>query len=408
MPNIGIVGSGIAGLHLGLYLRKHDIDVTIYSDKTAEQLAGGRLLNTVAHHRTTLERETELGVDHWDLDEYGYFCNHHYIGGPEPLYFRGDFPTPSRALDYRVYLPRLAQDFEERGGTLEVRPVTPSTIVDLSERHDIMVISTGRAGLGAMFARRADKSPYDSPQRNLAVGLYHGVADNAPKGLSLSVSPGHGELLEIPMYSHEGHVTGLLFEAIPGASDLNELSLTRYDEDPAAFEKLVLAKLQQHFPGVFERVDPNLFSVTRPQDVLQGGVTPVVREDYTRLPNGKYAIALGDAHLTVDPMIGQGANTASYSAFTVGAAIVEDLGFDERLCERIANRRAGHLMSAAEWANFMVRREPAPHLLELFATMAEDDRVCRDVVDNFNFPERQWDIMSSAERTHAYLASFAA
>jgi hypothetical protein len=46
-----------------------------------------------------------LGVDHWDLTEYGYFCHHHYIGGPQPLSFPGAFRAPSRAIDYRAYLP---------------------------------------------------------------------------------------------------------------------------------------------------------------------------------------------------------------------------------------------------------------------------------------------------------------
>jgi hypothetical protein len=37
-------------------------------------------------------------------------------------------------------------------------------------------------------------------------------------------------------------------------------------------------------------------------------VTPVLREDYAVLPNGRIAIALGDAHSAVDPVVGQGAH----------------------------------------------------------------------------------------------------
>jgi 2-polyprenyl-6-methoxyphenol hydroxylase-like FAD-dependent oxidoreductase len=32
MSNIGIIGAGIAGLHLGLLLRKYDIAATIYTE----------------------------------------------------------------------------------------------------------------------------------------------------------------------------------------------------------------------------------------------------------------------------------------------------------------------------------------------------------------------------------------
>ena len=103
---IAVVGAGVAGLHLALLLQKQGIPATIYSDKTAAQLASGRMLNTVAHHNTTVKREEALGVDHWDLAEYGYFCHHHYIGGPRPLSFPGAFGAPSRAIDAICCSPR--------------------------------------------------------------------------------------------------------------------------------------------------------------------------------------------------------------------------------------------------------------------------------------------------------------
>jgi hypothetical protein len=112
--SIGIVGSGVAGLHLGLFLRQHDVPVTIYTDKTAEEVAGGRIQNTVAHHATTVERERALGVHFWDAAEHGYVAHYHYFGGEQPLYFRGDFAEPSSCIDYRLYLPRLMAELEER------------------------------------------------------------------------------------------------------------------------------------------------------------------------------------------------------------------------------------------------------------------------------------------------------
>ena len=63
--NIGIVGAGIAGLHLALYLQKHGVDATIITDRAPEDYRNGRLLNTVAHHHVTIAREDYLGVNHW-------------------------------------------------------------------------------------------------------------------------------------------------------------------------------------------------------------------------------------------------------------------------------------------------------------------------------------------------------
>jgi len=103
---------------------------------------------------------------HWDLAEYGYFCHHHYIGGPQPLSFPGAFGAPSRAIDYRVYLPRLLADFQERGGDFRAgQEVSPEEIVRLSGLHDLVVVATGKGGTSAMFPVIAGKSPYGRPQR---------------------------------------------------------------------------------------------------------------------------------------------------------------------------------------------------------------------------------------------------
>jgi len=401
---IAVIGSGVAGLHLALLLQKQGIPVTIYSDQTAAQLASGRMLNTVAHHNTTVQREQALGVDHWDLAEYGYFCHHHYIGGPQPLSFPGAFSAPSRAIDYRVYLPRLLADFEERGGDFRSgQQVGPEEIARLSEQHDLVVAATGKGGTSAMFPVIAAKSPYSRPQRRLSAGLYHGIAPPAPKGVTMSIAPPHGELLEIPTFSADGHVTVLLFENVPGG-DTEVLADAKYDEDPAAFERLVLEKLRAHHPQVYERVDAGRFGLTRPEDLLQGAVTPVLREDYAVLPNGKVVIALGDAHSVVDPVVGQGANSASYSAWELGAVIAEDPNFDERFAQKVAARRANRVRAISDWTNLMIGLPPAPHLLQLLGAMSQNPAVADEFTDNFNQPERQWDILATPARTGAFLA----
>src|ERR1044071_2184320 len=84
MKNIGIVGSGIAGLHLGLFLQRHGLDATIYSDRSAEQIRAGRLSNFVVRFEHTLERERALGVAHWDFADFGVFGVHMYIGIEPP------------------------------------------------------------------------------------------------------------------------------------------------------------------------------------------------------------------------------------------------------------------------------------------------------------------------------------
>ncbi|MBO0805624.1 MAG: monooxygenase [Nocardiopsaceae bacterium] len=425
---IGIIGAGVAGLHLGLYLQQHGVPSTIYGDKTARQLAEGRMLNTVAHHNTTVRREQALGVDHWDLQEYGYFCHHHYIGSPgpgvPPLRFPGEFGAPSRGIDYRVYLPRLLDDYTGRGGDFRVGNVGPGDLATVAADHELIVVATGKSGqpgkpgkqgqsgqsgLAGMFPPRPDKMPYERPMRRLCGGLYHGIAYSEPKGVTMSIAPGHGELLEIPMFSADGFVTALLFENIPGG-DTEVLADARYDEDPKAFDDLVLTTLRTCHPTVFERADPATFGLTGPRDLVQGAITPTVREDWIRIDgNGsedgaRYAIAIGDAHTLVDPVIGQGANAASYEAWELGTQITEDPVFDERFCRKAAARRANRVEATVDWTNLMIGLPPAPHLLELLGAMSASRPVADEFTDNFNYPERQWDILATPERTRRFLS----
>ena len=166
--------------------------------------------------------------------------------------------------------------------------------------HDLIVIAAGRGSLTSIFARRPERSPYEVPQRRLSAGIYHGIEYSEPKGVGVHLSLGHGELLELPIFLREGFATALLFEAIPGG-DLEVLAEISYDDDRDAFHRVVLEKIERHFPMLRERVDAGAFALQGPDDILQGALTPVMREDWVRLDGGRYAIAVGDVHCLVDP-----------------------------------------------------------------------------------------------------------
>jgi 2-polyprenyl-6-methoxyphenol hydroxylase-like FAD-dependent oxidoreductase len=404
MAGIGIVGAGVAGLHLGLFLQQHGVPSTIYSDKTLEQLAQGRLLNTVVHHHCTRVRERALGINHWDTPDFGSFCHHHYVGGPQPLVFRGDFVQPSLAVDYRIYMPRLMEDYTARGGRLVIGSLQAADIERLAADHDLIVVAAGRGSFGDLFPRADEHSPFDRPQRMLCAGLFQGVTYPDPLGVTLSLSPGHGELIEIPIYSFVGRTTALLFENIPGG-DLEVLAHTPYADDPHAFEQLVLDKLRQHHPTTYARVNPQEFGLARPLDLLQGAVTPTVRRSTARLANGKFAIAIGDARAVVDPVVGQGANAASHSAWILGELILQQQPFDEQFCQRAEQQIWEVVEAVSAWTNFMLQ-PPAPHLIELIVAMAQNKAVADVFTDNFNYPERQWRILSTPDRTSAFLREF--
>jgi 2-polyprenyl-6-methoxyphenol hydroxylase-like FAD-dependent oxidoreductase len=395
------VGAGVGGLHLALYLQQHGIQPIVITDRSPEHYANSRLLNTVAHHSVTVAREEALGVNHWNDPDWHYHHHDHFFGFPDPLEFRGRFSRPSRAVDYRIYLPRLMEDFLERGGRIDYANIQDDDIAGLVSRFDLLVVSTGKGALGRMFAYRPEHSPYTQPQRLLCVGLYDGLGEDGPRGVTLSVSPGHGEMIVIPTLTFGGMKHALLMENIPGGDMAGLVSLS-YDDDPAAFRQTILDKLERHHPSTYDRIDTHRFDLAQPLDLLQGAVVPTVRQTAVAFDNGRYAIALGDVHSVVDPMMGQGANMASYAAFVLGKAIVEADVFDARFCEQVDQEREDRVLAASRWTNLMMQ-PPSEAIGRMIFTMAENQALCDEFTENFNYPERQWDNLASERRTHAWI-----
>lgn len=404
MSRIAIVGAGVAGLHLGLHLLKQGKQVTIYTNRTAAEVADGRIMNSVSHMHVTQAIEHELGIGDWPDADAFYYRHYHYNGWGEQRTWFGEFTKPSRVIDYRIYLPRLMQVFEERGGELRIEDLDRARIEQLTEDHDLVVVSTGKGEIGELFPRREEKSPYSGPQRNLTLGLWHGVREYEPAGVEISVVPGVGELLVIPIWSHAGRVHALLIESVPGGPQ-DVLASTRNDDDPEAFRRGILEVMREHHPTAFARIDHDRFALTSERDVLQGGVRPVLREDYVQLPNGRFLLALGDVHLTVDPVNAQGGNAAANSAKATAEVFAEDEVYDEHFMRKVARRRGARVEAANDWVNLMIHTPGLDHIGQLFSAMTLDQRLADTFTENFNYPERQLDLLASQQRVDARTAS---
>jgi 2-polyprenyl-6-methoxyphenol hydroxylase-like FAD-dependent oxidoreductase len=401
MKHIGIVGAGIAGLHLGLFLRQHNVDVTLYSERTPEQIRAGQIPNLVIRFGDTRERERMLGVDHWDFPDFGVFGVHMYIGGQPPIEWSGALSQPASAVDMRIYQATLLEDFAARGGKVVVGAVQASDLATLAEQHDLVVVASGRGSLNEQFPRLPERSPFTRPQRLLTGALYRGIDWPEPIGAAYTISPGNGEIFQAPFYSFAGRVSSLLIEGIPGQA-FDDIMHTRYEDDPKAFERIVLDLLREHAPPIYARVDMHEFGVTRAQDVLQGAITPTGRRSYAPLANGKYVLAIGDVHILNDPLLAQGANLASRCAWVLGAALIEEQEFDEAFCRELER----HLWEAGRaptlWTNLMLK-PPEPHVLRLLGAAAQNQAIADELTDNFSVPENNWEIFGSAAGAERFL-----
>ena len=402
MRSIGIFGSGIAGLHLGLKLQQAGVAATIYSDRTPEQIRAGRIPNFVARFGRTQARERALGVDDWSTPDHTVTSVHFRINGDQPLAFCGIASEPMSIVDMRMYLSALHEVFVARGGQVVIGDVPAADLDTLAQKHDLIVVASGRASLTDLFPRIPERSPYTTPQRRLFGGLFHGIRFPEPLGISYNVSPGHGELFQMPFATFEGRVNSILFECIPGGG-LERIVDMRYDDDPHAFEATVLDLLQEHAPAIYERVDRRAFRLTRPLDVLQGAITPVVRHGYTQLAGGRFAVAIGDVRAVVDPIVGQGANTASQSAWLLGDEILAGGPFDEAFCNRVEARIWEYARPATEWTNATLQ-PPPQHAIDVFVAAAQNQAIADEIASNFNAPARNWAIFESPEGAQAFLA----
>jgi 2-polyprenyl-6-methoxyphenol hydroxylase-like FAD-dependent oxidoreductase len=408
MTTIGIVGAGIAGLHLALHLQKHGVGVTLYADRTPDQVRASRLPNTVALSPATRGRDRDLGTDDWADPERGMFIFNIRIAGEPPLSFRGDSPRAFLFIDMRLYLPRLMERFASRGGEIAISAPGPADLAGLAASHDLLVVSTGRAGLTDLFRRIPECSPYDQPQRRVFAGLFRGIEMPRPFALGFNIIPGHGEIFENQFLTHGGYVNGILLEAIPGGA-LEPVTRIRYEDDPAAFNATVLAVLRDHAPATYARTDPAAFALTGPLDTLSGAVLPVVREGVAPLGGGRFALAVGDAHITNDPILGQGANAASRAARLLGDLLVEHARgggpLDEAFCRRAEATLREDARPVTEWTNAFLQ-PPPPHAIGLLVAAAQNKAIADAFVTNFNEPAVQWEILREPARTASFVASF--
>ena len=66
MSKILIVGAGQAGLQLALGLVQDGHDVTVVSNRTAEDIRGGKVMSSQCMFHDALQHERDLGLDFWE------------------------------------------------------------------------------------------------------------------------------------------------------------------------------------------------------------------------------------------------------------------------------------------------------------------------------------------------------
>jgi Styrene monooxygenase A putative substrate binding domain len=410
MYEIGIIGGGISSLHLGLQLLSEGVGATIFHPQSAEEIAQGRLMNSVVHQADTVRREDELGISYWDGPDTRLSRGHDHglnIPGMDQMRFWGGFRDFGRGIDYRLMLPRLMETFAERGGKLEQASLTADDLPSLQDRFDLIAVGVGKtqAGFGNLFEEVDELNHHDGPARVLCCGLFDGIEENVPSGVALGISPGVGELVVIPILHADGSaVYALLFENLPGGPTSHLVDFDRA-ADPEGFDRAVLTALETHFPHTYARVDHDSFGLHGDRDLLQGSFRPVVRRAYA-LPDGEHpVIAIGDLRATVDPVTGAGANLASYGAWMLAKHIAAHDGpFDEAFAREYEQAVMPRTEATVGFNDLVL--DPQDYFVGLLLEMSGNPSLCDEFTEGFADPEHLWfDCVKDAETAGAFAAS---
>jgi hypothetical protein len=316
--------------------------------------------------------------------------------------FKGHFSAKSNIVDNRLYCATLLEDFVKRGGDVVYGHVKPDELLGLSEKHELVVVSSGKGSLTELFPRIPEFS-LSEPKRRLCTGIYRGITNPQPEFLGVNLLPGTGEFYEMPYLTFDGKCTALFFFVVPGGP-WELLMGIRYEDDPKKFNETVLGVISAHFPHVRKRIRDNEFGLRSALDYLQGAITPTVRRAYTQLGNGKYLLAIGDTQATSDPLMGQGVGCATNGAFVVGEAILDDgLAFDERFCKQVENKIMSWTCDAMAWNNYMLQVPPAPNTVDLIIAASKNQTLADAFTDNFAAPSKNWNVMATLERSRNLL-----
>jgi hypothetical protein len=362
MRDITIVGAGQAGLVLATGLLDAGYHVTIVTAESAEAIAAGPIRSTQGMFHDALEIERGLHLDRWSdrapaIDALQFAL----LGadGRPAFAWCATLDAPAASVDQRLKFPAWMRLLEARGAALTVESVDVAALDELAQRSDLLVVAAGKGAVGRLFARDAARSPFDAPQRALAVCAVHGVRPYDPVRVSFSVVPGAGEFFCVPGLTAGGPCDYLFFEAVPGGP------LDRFAAVTAPNERfaLMLELLERFVPAEFARCAGA--RLTDDGATLAGRFAPEVRDPVARLPSGALAFGLADTVVLNDPITGQGSNNATKAAAAYLRAIVErgdEPLFDEAWMRATFER---HWREYAAWSTAFTNallQPPPPHV----------------------------------------------
>lgn len=393
MRSIAIVGAGQAGLQLGFGLLQQGYEVSIYSDRTAEEILNGPVLATAFMFDRALSYERELGLNFWDEEvKWGEGIHLDFCIEPRNRLFQmeGRFHAPGHAIDQRLKFWRWMHEFEAQGGHLFVEPMDVAGLERLTAQHDLVVVAAGKGEISNLFRRDTARSTYTKPQRKLSLVTVKGVK---PWGeipfypVKFTLTATEGEIFWVPFHDKTvGTCYSVLFEAQVGKG-MDRFDHARTGEQAIRVARQIIEEMAPWEAEHFRDVE-----LTDPLAWRSGSITPVVREPVGVLPSGRIVMGLGDTVVLNDPIAGQGANCASKAAHFMTRRILERGG--KRFNAAWMQQAFDDFWEAdakfiTAFSNMFLEPVTAP-AREVLLAGSQVPQIAEEFFDNFEDPRRFW------------------
>jgi hypothetical protein len=385
MRKVAIIGAGQSGLQLALGLLQNNCEVTVVSNRTPEQILGGRVTSSQFMFHDSLQNERNLGINFWEKECPVTEGIAFTIPGPDKtkaLFWEAKLDRYGQSVDQRVKFTGWMKEFAKRGGNLLIKDAGPQDVDGYSKSHDLVLVAAGKGEINRLFERDAKNSPYDQPMRALALTYVKKMVPRQPfTAVSFNLVPGVGEYFVFPALTTTGPCEIMVFEGVPGGP-MDCWNDVKTPEEHLAKSKWVL---DTFMPLEGERC--RNVELTDNNGILVGRFPPIVRKPVCNLPSGGLALGMGDVVATNDPITGQGANTASKAASIYLQRILErgNKPFDAPWMQQTFDIFWDYTQWVVKWTNSLLI-PPAPQILQLLGAASQIPPLAAKIANGFNNP----------------------
>ncbi|WP_137128569.1 styrene monooxygenase/indole monooxygenase family protein [Rhizobium sp. FY34] len=403
-----IVGGGQSGLQLACGLLAEGHAVHVVQNRTADDIAAGRVMSSQCMFDQALENERDLGLNFWEdncpTTDSINFTVPAPDGSGKAIDWNGKLDRIAMSVDQRVKIPRWMAEFERRGGRLTIQDAGISDLETYARESDLVIVAAGKGEIAKMFERDAVRSAFDAPQRALALTYVTGMKQRPDhSAVNFNLIPTVGEYFTFPALTTTGACDIMVFEGIPGGA------MDCWKDVKTPDEHLAKSKwiLDTFLPWEAERCTD--IALTDDNGRLAGAFAPTVRKPIGRLPSGAVVLGLADAVCLNDPLTGQGSNNASKAAKYYLDAIIAhgDRAFDEEFMVATFETYWSYAQFVVGWTNALLM-PPPPHVLNIMGSAQGFPELAKRIANGFDDPRDFFPWFAVPEEADAYLKRLAA